>query len=118
LIAAESFTDRFRRRTAFWSKYLTSLRDQFKRAVFWQAGSRGVTLLNALGQSGQLVSHVVDVNPRKQGRFVPCSAQQIVAPGFLRRCPPAAVIIMNPVYRKEITKLMEDLGVRTSVLVA
>ena len=47
----------------------------------WGAGARGVTLLNMLNDSR--IEYAVDINPRKQGKYVPGTGQQIVEPTFL-----------------------------------
>ncbi|MHC4983007.1 MAG: class I SAM-dependent methyltransferase [Planctomycetota bacterium] len=117
-VSIGTFASRFNRRASHWRKYLKGLRAESRQAVFWQAGSRGVTLLNAMDRSEELVRYVVDINPRKQGRYIPGSAQQIVAPELLRRHRPAAVVIMNPVYRTEIGENLNKLGIATNLLVA
>jgi len=117
-ISIEGFDGRFRRKVAQWQQYLAALHEKSMRAVLWQAGSRGVTLLNALERSKRLVPYVVDINPRKQGRFVAGSAQQVVAPEFLRTYRPAAAIVMNAIYRHEIAQTLRALGVKTDLLIA
>jgi hypothetical protein len=54
---------------------------------------------------------VVDINPRKQGRYVAGTGQRIVPPEFLRDYRPGVIIVMNPVYRDEIREMTERLGV-------
>lgn len=91
-----------------WQRNLELMKARGQRAVVWGAGSKGVTFLNSLKIQDQ-VAHVVDVNPRKQGKYVAGTGQQIVAPEFLQGYRPDVVIIMNPIYEREIRELLENL---------
>jgi hypothetical protein len=61
---------------------------------------------------------VVDLNPRKWGRFLPVTAHQVTSPDTLPDVKPAAVIITNPAYKSEITAALSGLGLSAQVLVA
>jgi hypothetical protein len=87
------------------------------RTVVWGAGARCVSFLNILGERTQ-ISYVVDINPKKQGKCIPGTGQRIVGPVFLQEYAPDVVIVMNPVYKNEIEQMIQDMGIRTSVVVA
>ena len=53
-------------------------------------------------QLGSVIEHVVDINPHRQGMFMPGTGQQIVPPEFLKEIRPDIVIVMNRVYEQEI----------------
>jgi len=55
------------------------------------------------------------MNPGKQGAFLAGGGQAIVAPEFLQEYRPDAVIVMNPVYEQEITKMLNDLGLKPEI---
>jgi hypothetical protein len=57
------------------------------------------------------IRYVVDINPRKQGKYVPGTGQQIVAPEFLREYRPEVLILANTVYKSEIQKTVKALGI-------
>lgn len=80
------------------------------RCVIWGAGSKGVAFLHALGSMAPLVGQAVDINPHRQGMFMPGSATPIVAPAALRQAAPGAVIVMNAVYLEEVRAMLRDLG--------
>lgn len=103
-----SFGDLYRRSTGEWRRRLARLHREGRRVVVWGAGSKGVTFLNVLGV-GEEIRYVVDVNPRKHGRHVAGTGQQIVAPGFLRGYRPDAAIVMNRIYAAEIRGILERL---------
>ncbi len=92
-----------------WRKRLEALRAQGQKAVIWGGGSKGVTLGNLLALE-VWIPYVVDVNPRKQGRFVAGTGQHIVPPAFLATYKPDVVIIMNPLYTAEIQTEVEAMG--------
>lgn len=102
---------------AQWSRQLTDWREAQKRVVMWGSGGKGVNFLNSIDAS-QAISHVVDINPDRQGKFIPGSGQLIVAPDFLRDFRPDYVILTNPIYQDEIVKQMRDLGVDCQVRLA
>lgn len=107
---AESFGERHRSRVAEWSERLERWANEGRRVVAWGAGSKGVTFLNSV-PGATLVEAIVDLNPNKQGRFVPGAAQPIIAPESLVARKPDAVILMNPNYRTEIERQLDELGI-------
>ena len=116
--ATRTFGDTHRAKLAAWEAAWGELRETGRRAAVWGAGSKGVTFLNAFAAAGEVVSHVVDRNPRKQGCFVPGSGQPIVAPEALGGAPPDMVIAMNPLYADEIRRELVALGIEAEVCVA
>lgn len=90
---------------------LTLLLNEGKRVVVWGAGARGVTILNVFKDSR--IEYAVDLNPNKQGKYVPGTGQKIVKPEFLMEYRPDFVILANPAYRTEIEKSMDSLGIKT-----
>lgn len=114
----KDFSKTFDQRVANAHKCLQSFQRQNKKIVFWGAGSKGVNVLNSIPDSHRLVQYIVDVNPRKQGRFIPGSAQRIVSPEFLHDYAPQVVILLNPNYRDEVTRMLAELHVSATVLLA
>jgi len=84
-------------------------------AALWGAGAKGTTFLNALGRDSRVVA-VVDVNPRKWGRFVPGTGHQVAAPAALRDHVIGTVIITNSTYRREISEELAVLGITADVV--
>jgi hypothetical protein len=72
----------------------------------WGAGSRGVTLLNIL--KDRRIEYAVDINPQKQGKYVPGTGQKIVNPKFLLKNHPDYTILANPAYEEEIRQIMKN----------
>lgn len=112
--AAANFGKAYREKVSVWKERLQLYQHQGKRAVIWGAGAKGVTFLNAVGDSG--IEYAVDLNPRKHSRFIPGTSQQVVSPAFLREYRPEVVLVMNPMYREEITNHTLSLGFAPEVL--
>lgn len=117
LSEAAAFAVRFDEKVAAWKGQLEAARGSAGRVVVWGSGSKGVTFLNIL-QAEDVIEHVVDVNPRKQGMYVAGTGQQIVAPDFLREYRPDRVIVMNPIYEDEIRGMLGHMELKTEVLLA
>jgi hypothetical protein len=80
-------------------------------------GSKGVMFLNAVPGAASIEA-LVDINPRKQGRYVAGTGQRIAAPHELAERDADVVIIMNPLYRQEIAGSLDALGVHADVIPA
>ncbi len=119
-VAAQTaaFGQRHTEKVAAWRTTLDETRAAGHRLAIWGAGSKGVTFLNTFPDHAATLGAVCDLNPRKQGRFVPGTGQRIVAPEELRADPPDAVIVMNPVYEKEIREALAQFGLNVRVLTA
>jgi FlaA1/EpsC-like NDP-sugar epimerase len=98
-----------------WRQNLETMKRSRKKVVVWGAGSKGVTFLNTFGSENP-TQYVVDINPHKQGKFVPGTGQEVVPVEFLRAYQPDAVLVMNPNYRGEIEKSIAELGLHTELM--
>lgn len=113
----DDFAARAANERARWAEQLEHFAADHRDVVVWGAGSKGVSFVNLIEGGGE-ISRLVDLNPLKQGCFVPVTAQQVVAPEALREDPPAVVIVMNPMYREEVSATVGNLGVDAEVVVA
>jgi hypothetical protein len=93
---------------------LDQLLDEGKRVVVWGAGARGVTFLNIF--EDHRIEYAVDINPRKQGMYIPGTGQRIVRPEFLLNYQPDIIILANSAYKKEIKQLMVNLGIEAKLV--
>lgn len=92
---------------------LTSLLLELKKqgnVALWGAGAKGATLAHLVDTSKQLIEAVVDINPNKQGKYIPGSGHKIIAPSQLRQYAIEHIILMNPNYREEIQTLLAAEG--------
>ena len=114
---AGNFSGLFRNKLSRWAEEVGKRHSDGRKIAVWGAGSKGISFLNLLELPDGAVEYVVDVNPRKQGRFLTGSAQKIIAPEFLERYRPDTVIVMNPVYRDEIAQILEGMKLHPEVMV-
>lgn len=98
-------------------RQLEQLAGDGRRAVVWGAGSKTVTMLNALGVSERTVAAVVDQNPRKQGGFVVGTGHPIIEPAAVKRYDPGAVVVMNPLYQDEVAAQLDAMDAAAQVVV-
>ncbi len=80
------------------------------KTAIWGAGAKGVTFANLADPTGELIDCLVDLNPHKQGHFIPGTGHAIVAPAALKERGVSRAILMNPNYRAENERLLGELG--------
>ncbi len=114
---AMSFERRAAQKVERMRSALRGLRREGQRAVLWGAGTKGVMMLNTIGEDADVIA-AVDVNPRKHGSFVAGTGHPIINPAALPDLRPDCVIVVNPVYRVEIEAALAGFGVQTRVLSA
>lgn len=114
--AIETFTRLCETKLREWREVIDRAASDGRRLALWGSGSKAVGFLTTLNIDRRMLPHVVDINPHKQGTFLPTTGQQIVAPEQLRSDQPRVVIAMNPVYRKEIRDSLDLLGLRDTEL--
>lgn len=85
------------------------------RVAVWGAAAKGATYVNLLDPGAELVRCLTDINPARQGRFVPGSGHPIVPPPSLRELAVTDVIVMNPNYAAEIRGQLASLGLAPRV---
>jgi SAM-dependent methyltransferase len=117
LSAISGFRERHEAERTAWRDRIAALAGRGARPVLWGAGSRGVQFLTFADPERRL-SAVVDVNPRKWGRYLPVTAHRVDPPETLTALRPDAVIITNPAYRTEIGEQLRALGVEAELLIA
>ena len=111
----ESFGDRLGVRLNAWAERLQHWADAAKDVVLWGSGSKGVAFLASVPGADR-ISRAVDINPYRQGYFMPGSGVPIVSPESLASAPPDAVVVMNRVYEDEIRRRLNELGMSPEVV--
>lgn len=106
---AAAFRDRAAGLRTAWSALVDQLAAEGPVAL-WGAGSKGVSFLASVPGAGAIEA-VVDVNPRKHGRYLPVSGRRVVPPTVLCELRPRAVVVLNPAYREEIAGMLAHHGV-------
>ena len=83
--------------------FLLEAKSKGKSVVGYGAAAKGNTLLNYAGVRPDLLPFVVDLNPAKQGKFLPGCRIRVVSENELNQTKPDYVIILPWNLRAEIT---------------
>lgn len=100
---------------AAWRARLDGAVAAGRRVAIWGSGSKCVAFLRTLDRVGA-VDAIVDVNPHRAGRHAPGLGLPISPPGALAALKPDLVVVMNRLYRSEITRDLAAMGLAPEVL--
>jgi SAM-dependent methyltransferase len=75
----------------------------FDDVCIWGIGGRSINFLTNYANELRNVRFAVDLDPRKQGKYVPFSGQPIVSPEECLLNKPQAVIVLNNHYVNEVS---------------
>ncbi|WP_425053160.1 methyltransferase domain-containing protein [Psychromarinibacter sp. S121] len=112
---AKSFPEKVAEIRAYWTDFVRSRHAEGKRVAIWGGGSKGVSFLTTNGL-GEEVAQVIDINPFKQGRYLPGTGHLVSGPESLKDTPPDTVIVMNPIYLKEIGADLAKMGLNPELV--
>jgi SAM-dependent methyltransferase len=107
---AGNFRRRFLDTVAWWGEFLSDAVRKGRRLALWGCGAKGATFLNLI-PGGACIDFVCDINPHKQGAYVPGTGQRILSPEDLKEAGVDGVIIPNPAYKDEIERSLVNLGI-------
>lgn len=100
---------------AMWTERVSEQIALGEPVVVWGGGSKAVAFLAALGISDDRVT-VVDINPHKQGKFLPGTGIEVKPPTSLKELDPRLVIPMNPIYAQEIRADLSSMSLEPEVV--
>lgn len=91
---------------------LSALQAAFEEepTALWGAGAKGVTFAGLVDPSATTIPALIDVNPRKQGHFVPVTGHPILSPAEAAQKGIRKILVMNPNYREEIAASIRAQG--------
>ena len=88
-------------------QFLAKTKKSGKSIVAYGAPAKGNTLLNYCGIGADLIDYTVDLNPHKQGRFLPGTHIPIFHPERIKKTKPDYLLILPWNIKDEITEQME-----------
>ncbi|MCI0400599.1 MAG: class I SAM-dependent methyltransferase [Gammaproteobacteria bacterium] len=112
---ADTFAESEVRQATRWSDALRKL-ERTGQVALWGAGAKGATFANLVDPDARLIDCIVDLNPAKQGKFVPGSGHPIVSHEELTVRGVRNVILMNPNYREENAALLRTSGIEANLV--
>lgn len=113
--AVARFPARFATIRDHWLATINGLRGEGKKLIVWGGGSKAVSFLTTLGLKEQ-IDFVVDINPHKHGKFVPGTGHAVRSPESLKQHQPDCVILMNPIYEREVRMQLQREGLNPRIL--
>ncbi len=87
---------------------LYKLKEKRRKIAAYGAAAKGTTLLNYCGIGTDLIEYVVDLNPNKQGGFIPGSLIPIVDPIILTSSRPDVLLVLPWNLSTEIKMQLND----------
>jgi SAM-dependent methyltransferase len=100
----------FKSEVARWTARVAQLRERREKTAIWGAGMRGINFLSRFGNEA-VFQKVVDINPERQGVYLPCSASYVESPDVLKAFSPDRIVLSNPNYKEEIRHQLADMGI-------
>lgn len=75
--------------------------------TIWGGASKGVIFSLFQERHGHPVDMIIDINPAKQGKFIPATALRVQSPEEAMRVlhPGSSIFVMNPNYLEEINRI-------------
>lgn len=86
------------------------------KVALWGAGAKGATFANLVDPDGSLFDCVIDLNPNKQGCYIPGSGHSIISPLELPSRGVHVAILMNPNYREENLQVLAQAGIELNLI--
>lgn len=112
---AEDYAADEKKLRADWMTRLSDLAANGKVAL-WGAGAKGATFANLVDPECTLIDCVVDLNPNKQGRFIPGTGHPITSPAALQARGVRNAVLMNPNYREENLQLLAQASIDLNLI--
>ncbi|WP_293353653.1 MULTISPECIES: class I SAM-dependent methyltransferase [unclassified Microcoleus] len=113
---ANEFATSERELISKWEIKIQELASQGKVAL-WGAGAKGVTFANIIDPDRKWIDCIIDLNPNKQGKYIPGAAHPIVSYQDIADRGITTAILMNPNYHQENLVLLKASNLNIDLLV-
>ena len=81
-----------------------TLMKPYKRILIWGIAGRSIQFITHNSVPLESIEFAVDLDPRKQGKYLPVKGQKILSPEEAIRYKPELVIVLNSAYKEEVRK--------------
>ena len=98
-----------------WRDTIRQFHHEGRKPVLWGAGSKCVAFLTTAGLEHE-VEVVVDINPHKQGKYLPATGHPVISPAQLKEYEPGVVVVMNSIYLNEVQQQLDQLGITAELI--
>lgn len=110
-----AFPGKFKDKQTTWHRQLKAMASEKCKVVLWGSGSKATSFLTTF-DTGDAIRYVVDINPIRQGTYVAGTGHEIIAPSLLRDFKPDVVILMNRIYREEVSAELGAMGLTPQII--
>lgn len=87
-----------------------------RRLALWGAAAKGVTFANLVDPDRAYFECLVDINPAKQGGYVPGTGHPILGPAALVERGVSAAVLLNPAYKHEVEAMLREQQLAIDIL--
>lgn len=108
------FTTGVQERLEQWRNLLVPFA-QNNALLIWGAASKAVGLVSAIPEL-KIGTRLVDINPNKQGSYLPSTELKIESPENLRNAKLKLIVVANPIYMEEVKTEVLRLNISGSVI--
>lgn len=112
---ASAFEVNSQTQIAHWRETIKRFHREGRKPVLWGAGSKCVAFLTTARLEHE-VEVVVDINPHKQGQFLPATGHPVNSPERLQNYSPGVVVVMNSIYLNEVQQQLDQLGINAELI--
>jgi len=90
-----------------FSQKIKQLKETQRFSAIWGGASKGVIFSLLMARSGENIDLVIDINPAKQGLYLPATGLQVQPPQFVSEqlAPGSEIFLMNKNYLNEVQQL-------------
>lgn len=113
---AQSFTKALSAQQQAWTDRIASLLQKGPIAI-WGAGAKGVTFANMIDPNCSIIDCVIDINPNKQGKFIPGTGHPIISIKNIAERNIQNAILMNPNYLEENKAILASIGLKLNLII-
>ena len=79
-----------------------------KYLMVWGAGAKGATFVNLVDSDRVFIRGLIDINPKKQNRYIPKTAHKIYGTEVLGSEKVKTILVMNENYLNEIKNTVSN----------
>lgn len=111
----KAFANDVRSAIDYCAESVSTLTNTGRPLLLWQGAAKTVGFMSAL-PNGHRIAGAIDLNPFRDGRFLPGSGLPVYGPDKLPSLAPQFVVLMNPVYLEEVRQMVSHMQSDASVL--
>jgi SAM-dependent methyltransferase len=112
---AKKFLENEKKIVHEWREKIKKLAKNEKIAI-WGAGAKGVTFCNLIDPNCEFFKFVIDLNPKKHGKFIAGTGHKIINFKEIPTLKITKAVLMNSNYYKENLDLLKKLNINIELL--